>query len=267
MLAHRYVPGKSKLSRIDPDDTGPFSDRDDPRVKRRLDRATEKMIDLQQRLVGENRQRLLIVLQAMDTGGKDGAIRRVIGPLDSRGCRVESFKAPSEEERAHDFLWRVHRHAPRLGEFSIFNRSHYEDVLVARVLGFVPPSVWKRRYAHITAFEQLLSDEGTKLVKVFLHISKDEQRVRLEERLRDPSKHWKFDEADLEMRAKWADFQVAYEEALQKTSTRHAPWYVVPANKKWFRDVAIAELVAEALEELDPRYPAAKLDVAKIRIK
>ncbi|MCC6647257.1 MAG: polyphosphate kinase 2 family protein [Polyangiaceae bacterium] len=267
MLAHRFVPGKSRLARLDPADTGPFSGRDDPRVKRRLERAIETMVELQQRLVGEARHRLLIVLQAMDTGGKDGVIRRVIGPLDSRGCRVESFKAPNDDERSRDYLWRVHQRVPKSGEIVVFNRSHYEDVLVARVLGLAPPAAWKRRFEHIAAFEQMLHDEGTTLVKIFLHISKDEQKERLEARLRDPAKRWKFDEADLEMRARWSDFQAAYEDVLQKTSRPDAPWFVVPADRKWFRDLAVAELIAGTMKRLDPRYPEPRLDLTRVRVR
>ncbi len=258
--------GKPRLSALDPSETGPFDGKADPRVEERLAAATATMIELQQRLYGEGKRGLLVVLQAMDTGGKDGAIRRVIGPLDSRGCRVESFKAPAGDERAHDYLWRVHARAPKAGEIVVFNRSHYEDILVPRVMKLVDDEVWKRRYRHIVDFERMLTDEGTKLVKIFLHISKGEQKRRLEERLRDPHKRWKFDEADLVMRAKWGAFQAAYEDVLAETSTKHAPWWVVPADKKWFRDVAVAELVAEALTEMAPRYPEPALDLSNVTV-
>lgn len=266
-LAIRVSPsGKPRLSSIDPASTGPFRGKEDPKVEQRLAEATATMVDLQQRLFGEAKRGLLVVLQAMDTGGKDGAIRRVIGPLDSRCCRVESFKAPAGDERAHDYLWRVHQRVPKRGEIVVFNRSHYEDILVPRVIGGAPKHVWERRYRHVVEWERMLAEEGTVVVKVFLHISKDEQKKRLEERLRDPHKRWKFDQADLAMRAKWDDFQDAYGDVLAETSTKHAPWWVVPADKKWFRDVAVAELVAETLVEMAPTYPKPALDLSKVKV-
>jgi PPK2 family polyphosphate:nucleotide phosphotransferase len=206
------------------------------------------------------------VLQAMDTAGKDGALHHVVGPLDSRGVHVVTFKAPNDEELAHDYLWRVHRWTPRRGEMTFFNRSHYEDVLAVRVFDLQPKSVWSRRYDHITAFEKMLGDEGTRVVKFFLHISKDEQKRRLQERLDDPDKRWKFDPSDLKARAKWDDFEAAYEDVLSRTSTEEAPWYVVPANRKWMRDLAVANVLVQVLEDMNPQIPTVNLDPSKIVI-
>lgn len=198
---------------------------------------------------------MLIVLQAMDTGGKDGTIRNVFMGVNPQGVRVWGFGAPTEEELAHDYLWRIHDHTPANGGITIFNRSHYEDVLVVRVKDLVPESRWQKRYAHIVDFERLLSDEGTTVVKLFLHISKEEQRSRLEARLQEADKRWKFNPGDLEDRKLWDDFQEAYEEAITRTSTEQAPWYVVPADRKWYRDLAVASILIETLERMDPRYP------------
>jgi PPK2 family polyphosphate:nucleotide phosphotransferase len=257
-LAYRAEPGKTfRLSEVDPDDKGPFDSKNAPEVQKQLERDLTRLIELQERLYAEQRQALLVVLQAMDTAGKDGVLRKVVGPLDSRGVHVATFKAPSSEELAHDYLRRCHMKAPRRGDMVFFNRSHYEDVLIVRVLDLVAKGIWKKRFDHINAFERMLSDEGTRVVKIYLHISKDEQKKRLQERLEDPEKHWKFDEADLKMRARWDDFMAAYEEAISLTSTEHAPWWVVPANRKWYRDVCVARILVEALEEMDPKFPTA----------
>jgi len=255
-LAHRVEPGSTvKLSDLDPDDKGPFSGKSDPEAQQQLEHDLERLCRLQERLYAEGRQSLLVVLQAMDTAGKDGVLRKVVGPLDSRGVQVASFKAPNPEELAHDYLWRVHAKTPRKGDMVFFNRSHYEDVLVVRVLDLVPKRVWKQRFEHINAFERLLTDEGTRVVKIFLHISRDEQKRRLQERLDDPEKHWKFEVGDLKMRERWDDFMVAYEDALSKTSTANAPWWVVPANRKWYRDTCVARILVAALDEMDPKFP------------
>ncbi len=267
MLAHRVKPGENlKLSVIDPDDRGPFEGKQDAKAEEKLTQLTAQLNDLQEKLYAEQKQSLLVVLQAMDTGGKDGVLRSVVGPLDSRGVHVVSFKAPSVEERAHDFLWRCHLKAPRRGEMTFFNRSHYEDVLVVRVLDLVPKPVWKARYELINRFEEQLAHGDTKIVKIYLHISKDEQKERLEQRLADPSKHWKFEPADLDMRVRWNDFMSAYEDALSKCSTESAPWYVVPANRKWFRNLAVTEILVDALKELDPKTPQVSWDPSKIKI-
>lgn len=210
---------------------------------------------LQDRLWAEARRSVLVVLQGMDASGKDGTIKHVFAGVNPQATPVSSFKEPTPEELAHDFLWRVHRAMPRAGEIGIFNRSHYEDVVAVRVRGLVPESVWRARYAQITAFEELLSAGGTRLVKCFLHISKDEQRRRFEERLHDPQKRWKFRLGDLDDRRRWAEYQTAYADALRLTSTDAAPWHVIPADHKWYRNWSISRILIDTLTEMDPRYP------------
>jgi PPK2 family polyphosphate:nucleotide phosphotransferase len=222
--------------------------------------------DLQERLYAEGRRSVLVVLQAMDAGGKDGTIEHVFRGMNPQGVRVASFKVPTEEELAHDFLWRVHQRVPGHGEIGVFNRSHYEDVLVVRVHGLVPKDVCRARYEHIRAFERSLVDGGTTLVKLFLHISKDEQRQRLQARLDDPAKHWKFRVADLEERTKWGDYQRAFEDAIAETSTDDAPWYVVPADRKWYRNWAVLRILTETLEALDPQFPPPADDLSGVVI-
>jgi len=229
---------------------------------------TEKNIarldELQYLMYAEHRRALLVVLQGMDGAGKDGTIRHVMRGLNPQGCRVTSFKAPSAEEANHDFLWRVHRAVPPSGEVAIFNRSHYEDVLAARVRKLVPKAVWTRRYDHINRFEQLLADSDIVIAKFFLHISKDEQRRRFEERLRDPTKQWKLSPSDLEDRTHWDDYVTAYQDALTRCSTSEAPWFIVPADKKWFRNFAVSRILVETLEALDMRFPKPTVDVSRI---
>jgi len=218
-------------------------------------RLFERLRVLQETLWAEQRQRLLVVLQAMDTGGKDGVIEHVFGGMNPQGIKVKGFKAPTPDELAHDYLWRVHPHVPGNGEIAVFNRSHYEDVVVVRVHDLVPKTVWRKRYRHLREFERLLAEEGTTIVKLFLHISPEEQAARLQARLEDPAKRWKFRVGDLGDRARWHDFQAAYEDALTETSTMWAPWYVVPADRKWVRNVAVARLLVHTLEALNPQYP------------
>ncbi len=229
---------------------------------------TEKNIarldELQYLMYGEHRRALLVVLQGMDGAGKDGTIRHVMRGLNPQGCRVTSFKAPSAEEAEHDFLWRVHRVVPSSGEVAIFNRSHYEDVLAARVRKLVPKTVWTRRYDHINRFEQLLTDSDIVIAKFFLHVSKDEQGRRFEERLRDPTKQWKLSPSDFEDRKHWDDYVAAYEDALTRCSTSDAPWFIVPADKKWFRNFAVSRILVETLEALDMRFPKPTVDVSRI---
>ena len=224
-------------------------------TKRALHDLAMRLGELQERLYAESAQSLLVVLQAMDAGGKDGTVKHVFAAVNPQGVQVTSFKVPTREELGHDFLWRIHAHAPRHGDIAIFNRSHYEDVLVARVHELVDESTWRRRYRHINHFEGLLHDAGTRIVKLFLHISRREQAQRLQARLDDPTKRWKFNRGDLGERARWDDYMAAYEEAIARTSTEHAPWYVVPADHKWFRNWALSRIVIEALEAMDPRYP------------
>ncbi|MCW3015576.1 MAG: polyphosphate kinase [Solirubrobacterales bacterium] len=216
-----------------------------------------RLDDLQARLYAEGSRSLLLVLQGMDAGGKDGTIRSVFAGVNPQGVRVATFKPPTSHELAHDFLWRVHAQAPADGEVTVFNRSHYEDVLVVRVHNLVPEQVWRGRYAHIRAFEQLLHDEGTTIVKVLLHISKEEQRRRLQARLDDPRKRWKFDRADLDERLYWDDYQQAYQDAIIRTTASHAPWYVVPGDRNWYRDWAVLSILVKTLERMDPQFPEA----------
>lgn len=252
--SYRVRPGMPiSLADIDPDESEGFGSKSG--VRDELMALRETISDLQARLYAEGRRSLLVVLQAMDTGGKDGAIKDVFRGVNPQGCRVWSFKAPSTEELSHDFLWRYHKKAPARGMITIFNRSHYEDVLVVRVKDIVDESVWRPRFQSIRTFERSLAHEGVVVIKFFLHISKDEQKRRLEARLRKPDKHWKFSSGDLAERARWDDYQIAFEEAINETSTEQAPWYVVPANHKWFRNLVIARNIAATLEQLDPRYP------------
>lgn len=209
----------------------------------------------QNRLWAEGRRSILLVLQALDAGGKDGTIRKVFTGVNPQGVRVASFKVPSTLERSHDFLWRVHREVPRTGEIGIFNRSHYEDVLVARVDDLVPEDVWRRRYRAIRGFEETLADAGTSVVKVYLHISPEEQRERLQTRLDDPQKRWKFAKSDLDVRTKWDAYREAYLDAIEETSTSHAPWYVVPADRKWYRDWSVMRILLATIARLDPQFP------------
>ena len=215
----------------------------------------EGLIGLQARLWADHRTALLVAFQAIDAGGKDGTIRRVLTGLNPAGVRVSSFKRPSDTEAAHDFLWRVHAQCPAKGEIGVFNRSHYEDVLVTRVHGLIDDSTAVRRFAQIRGFEEHLAAEGTIVVKVFLHISKDEQRERLQDRLDSPDERWKFSPSDLPERARWEAYQAAFAEAIAATSTEVAPWYVIPADRKWYRDWAVTSILHETLTQLDPQYP------------
>ncbi|WP_345457763.1 polyphosphate kinase 2 family protein [Deinococcus aluminii] len=226
----------------------------------------ERLADLQERLYAEGQQALLIVLQARDAGGKDGTVKKVIGALNPNGVQVSNFKVPTEEERAHDFLWRIHRQTPRFGMVGVFNRSQYEDVLVTRVHHLIDDRTAQRRLEHIRAFESLLTDSGTRIVKFYLHISPQEQKERLEARLEDPSKHWKFNPGDLEERAHWDAYTAAYEDALT-TSTALAPWYVIPADRKWFRNLLVSQILVQTLEEMNPQYPTPAFNAADIKIK
>jgi PPK2 family polyphosphate:nucleotide phosphotransferase len=215
----------------------------------------DALVELQTRLWAESRRSVLLILQGTDASGKDGTVAHVFSGVNPQGTKVTSFKAPTAEEFAHDFLWRVHAAIPRAGEIGIFNRSQYEDVLVARVRKLVPKAVWRQRYGDITAFESLLTQGGTTIIKCCLLISKDEQRKRFEERLKDPQKRWKFQRGDLEDRALWKGYQAAYSEAIARTSTVAAPWYIIPSDHKWFRNWAVSRLLIETLTEMDPKYP------------
>jgi PPK2 family polyphosphate:nucleotide phosphotransferase len=219
------------------------------------------------RLYAENRRALLIVLQGIDTSGKDGTIRSVMTGVNPQGCQITSFKQPSIEELDHDFLWRIHLATPRRGNIGIFNRSHYEDVLVVRVKKLVPEAEWRSRYQRINEFEQLLAEGGITILKFFLHISKEEQRERLQERLDDAGKRWKFSLGDLEERKLWDDYERAYEDALTKCNTAHAPWHIVPADRKWYRNLVVSQAIRAALERMDPQIPPAEEGLAGISIE
>ena len=254
--ALRVEPGKRvRLSSLDPNETFGFEKESSVEAtQRQLDR----MAGLQDRLWAEGKRSVLIVLQGIDAAGKDGTIQKVMEAFNPQGCIVSSFKVPNSEELAHDFLWRIHKRVPGKGEIGIFNRSHYEEVLVVRVHDLVPKSVWSTRYDRINEFERLLTDTGTTIVKFFLSIDRDEQRSRFQDRYDDPTKRWKFSMADLQERAMWDDYQAAFDDMLSKTSTEWAPWYVVPANRNWVRNLAVSTIVADTLSELKPAYPPAQ---------
>jgi PPK2 family polyphosphate:nucleotide phosphotransferase len=244
--------GRFLLSRHSTDDTFGWEKAE---AKAELEKVKAKLSVLQQRLYAEHRRSVLLVLQAMDAAGKDGTIRSMLSGINPAGVQVTSFGVPGGPEVDHDYLWRVHSAVPGKGEIGIFNRSHYEDVLVVRVKELVPKSVWSKRFDHINSFERMLADEGTTVVKVFLHVSKDEQRERLQERVDDPEKRWKFRAGDLDDRALWPQFQAAYQDAIRRTSTAHAPWYVVPADRNWVRNLAVAKIMLHHLERMHPKLP------------
>jgi PPK2 family polyphosphate:nucleotide phosphotransferase len=252
-----------KLSDFDPDGDKSL---DKGEILAETTRLVARLESLQELLFAEQKHPVLVVLQGMDTSGKDGTIRHVFEGVNPQGVRVTAFKVPSAEELAHDYLWRVHQQTPRKGEIVIFNRSHYEDVLVVRIHNIVPPEVWSKRFAQIREFEQTLAQEGTLILKFFLHIDKDEQKQRLVERLEDPTKTWKFNPGDLKERALWDEYMRAYEDVLNKTSTEYAPWHVIPANKKWVRNYWIAKILVEALESLDCQYPKPAFDPRTITV-
>lgn len=229
-------------------------------IEARTEENTIAIADLQHKLYADHNRSLLIVLQAMDAAGKDSTIRKVFARVNPQGVQVKSFKRPTPDELAHDFLWRVHLHTPRRGHIAIFNRSHYEDVLVARVDNLVPESQWSKRYQVINGFEQGLVNGGAEIIKIYLHLSKDRQREKLQDRLTDPEKNWKFEAGDIQTRAKWQDYMHAYEDAITKCNTEHAPWYIVPTDRKWYRVWAISEIVRTTLERMNPQYPQPKLD-------
>ncbi|MEP6821451.1 MAG: PPK2 family polyphosphate kinase [Chthoniobacterales bacterium] len=253
-----------KLAEIDPD-TSPGGSKE--KGERRVEKLRERLLELQQRLYAEHKRSLLIVVQAMDTGGKDGAIKKLCSGLDPNGVQLTNFKYPSADEWDHDFLWRVHHGAPRKGGIGIWNRSHYEDVLVPRVHKQISGSVWRERCEDINAFERLLARNGVTWLKFFLHISKEEQKERLEARLQDPNKLWKFNVGDLKERERWETYQDAYEAVINECSTRIAPWYIVPANRKWARNLMMLETVVATLERMAPKYPTADFDPKTIVIK
>jgi PPK2 family polyphosphate:nucleotide phosphotransferase len=259
------TPGKKvKLDKWDPEDTLGWGK--NHKMKASLAKTVEKLDSLQYLLYAEHKRALLVVLQGLDAAGKDGTIRHVMSGVNPQGCRVNSFKKPTSEELAHDFLWRIHKAVPPIGDIGIFNRSHYEDVLVARVHDLVPKDVWSRRYQQINDFERALQENNVKILKFFLHISKDEQKRRFQQRIDDKDRQWKISEADFAERKYWDDYSKAYEVALTRCSTPHAPWYVIPSNKKWFRNLAVSRIIVETLEDLRMKFPAPTVDVSKIRL-
>jgi PPK2 family polyphosphate:nucleotide phosphotransferase len=246
---------KLKSKELVTDSTGSWKDKE--HARQASAKNLERLTELQRALYAESKHAVLVVLQGMDTSGKDGTIRHVFSGVNPQGCSVASFKAPSAEELAHDYLWRIHQRTPARGMIAIFNRSHYESVLIERVHGLVPKKTWSMRYDHINAFEKELSDEGTTILKFFLNISKSEQKKRLEERLTDPESEWKHNPNDMEERKFWDDYQEAYRDAIENCSTEYAPWYVIPADHKWFRNWAIGDIIVRTIEGLKPKFPKA----------
>jgi len=267
MDRYRVKPEKEiRLKDFDPNDSSTF-DGKKKEGKKYLLELNKELEALQELLYAEGKHKLLIVLQGMDAAGKDGTIRHVFEGVNPQGVRVAGFKVPTEEELSHDYLWRIHKQTPRSGEIVIFNRSQYEDVLVVRVKNMVPESVWKKRYDQIKHFEKMLAEEGTTILKFFLHIDQDEQKERFQARLDDPTRHWKFNPNDLKDRALWGVFQHAYEDAINKTSTEWAPWYVVPANRKWYRNLVIAQVLIQTLKSFNMQYPENEADIANIHLE
>ena len=254
---------KVKLDQIDAGYKGEHEDKDSARLE--LEKYVQRLHDLQYLMYAENKRSFLIILQGMDAAGKDGTISHVLAAMNPQGCRVYGFKTPSGEELAHDYLWRFHQVTPRKGYVTVFNRSHYEDVLVARVHNLVPVEVWSKRYEEINDFERQLSNNGTHIVKFYLHIDEKEQLDRFKQRLDDPSRQWKISESDYTEREYWHDYQLAYEDALSKCSTEYAPWYIIPANHKWFRNLAVSEILVVTLESLDMKFPAPTVNIRQIR--
>jgi PPK2 family polyphosphate:nucleotide phosphotransferase len=252
-----------KLDEIDPNYKGDHEDK--TAAQGELEKHAQRLSELQYLLYAEDKRSLLIILQALDAAGKDGTINHVFASMNPQGCRVYGFKEPSAEELAHDYLWRIHQATPPKGYVAIFNRSHYESVLVERVHDLVPKEVWSKRYDEINNFEKELVDNGTHIIKFYLHIDKEEQLARFKQRLEDPKRHWKISETDYTEREYWDQYQKAYEEAISKCSTNHAPWYIIPANHKWFRNLAVSQILVNTLESLNMKFPAPKVNIEAIR--
>lgn len=267
MDRYRIKPNsKVNLARWDPEDTSAY-DGNKNNGEQAISDLIKKLDNIQELLYAEHKHKILIVLQAMDTAGKDGTIRKVFEGVNPQGVKVASFKVPTPEEMDHDYLWRIHKWTPASGEIVIFNRSHYENILVVRVHNLVPPETWKKRFDQINEFERMLAEEGTTILKFYLHIDKGEQKKRLQARLDDPKKNWKFSSADLAERKLWDNYMAAYQEMLEKTSTEWAPWYLVPANHKWYRDLVISTVLVKTLEDLNMQYPPAEEGLSKIVIE
>jgi PPK2 family polyphosphate:nucleotide phosphotransferase len=265
---YRVEPGtKVDLGKIDSDERELFTKGGKEESWEAFDILQDELQHLQKLLYAQNKHRVLVVMQAMDTGGKDGCIKHVFSRIDPQGIHVRSFKKPDEEELAHDFLWRVHEKVPRNGQLVIFNRSHYEDIIAVKVKKLYPEKVWKQRFRHVVEFERMLAEEGTTIVKIYLHISKEEQKQRLESRLVNPDKHWKFNPDDLKDRTLWADFMETYGEVISKTSTEHAPWHVVPANRKWYRNLVVARIMVDTLKKLNMEFPEIDWDPSEMVVE
>jgi PPK2 family polyphosphate:nucleotide phosphotransferase len=255
---------KVKLSKSDPEETLGWSK--GHKMKASLAKSLERLDKLQYLLYAEKKRALLIVLQGIDAAGKDGTIRHVMSGVNPQGCKVTSFKKPSEEEMEHDFLWRVHKAVPEVGDIGIFNRSHYEDVLVVRVHNLVPKDVWSRHYDQINNFEKMLNENNVALLKFFLHISKDEQKKRFQQRINDPDRQWKISESDFDERKYWSDYTAAFEDMLTRCNGLYAPWYIIPSNKKWFRNLAVSHVIAETMENMHMKFPKPTVDIKKLKL-
>lgn len=261
-LFHPTVGEKVSLADYDPD----YHEGDKKQAEEQLSNLHKRLFALQERLYAENKQSLLIILQAMDAAGKDSTIRKVFEGVNPQGVQVSSFKKPTEIELAHDFLWRIHQRVPAKGMIGVFNRSHYEDVLIVRVNNLVPKAVWGNRYDHINHFERLLADSGTRILKFYLNISKAEQKKQLQERLDDPTKHWKFSVGDLPVRHQWHDYMRAYEDVFTRCNSDYAPWYIIPSNTRWYRTLTITKIIVETLEDMNPQYPEPEEGLDKVVI-
>jgi len=254
-----------KLDTIDANSKGEEKDKESAQPT--LAKYVKRLAELQYLMYAENKRSFLVILQGMDAAGKDGTINHVMSVMNPQGCRVFGFKTPSTRERSHDYLWRIHAATPPKGYVTIFNRSHYEDVLVVRVHNLVPKQVWSGRYDEINNFEKLLADNGTHIVKFYLHIDKDEQLARFKQRFDDPSRHWKISESDYSERKYWDDYQKAFEDAISNCSTKYAPWYIIPSNRKWFRNLAVSQILVETLESFNMKFPAPTVNIEEIRKK
>lgn len=257
---------KLRLEEIDQNEKELASEGGKDEHQPHFDQLRDELQGLQKLLYAEDKRRVLVVIQAMDTGGKDGCVKHVFSQVDPQGITVKSFKKPTEAELGRDFLWRIHQHVPCNGKITVFNRSHYEDIIAVRVKEIYGEKVWKRRYQHVLDFERMLAEEGTVIVKIFLHISKDEQKKRLQARLENPEKYWKFNPDDLKDRKQWKQFMSAYEDLIERTSTAHAPWYVIPSDRKWYRNLCVARIMVDTLKELKMSYPSPDWDPREIVI-
>ena len=266
-LIERFFVEPGKRAQLNDDHAGITFGWDKPGAVAMVEENRKKLSDLQYKLFADGRHALLVVIQAIDAGGKDGTVHDIFTAMNPQGCIVTSFKAPTAEELRHDYLWRVHQRVPARGMVGVFNRSQYEDVLIVRVEKLVPKAVWRERYEQINEFERMLTSNSVRIVKVFLQISKEEQKKRLEDRLRDPNRQWKFSPEDLVKRRQWAEYQKAFEAMLTRCSTKHAPWYVIPADKKWFRNLAVSQIVATEMGRMPLRFPEPSYDPAEIRVR